>query len=333
MEVRRDCPACGGSGLVDDAPCLECVDELGQEQLLAGELYARDGTPCATCTRSYMSLRQGAGTTLGFDAGGGLALRVCRLGREPPAVEGGDGDLRCDDYLPFASLLPLSADDLDRLQREGSRGFLSDLAQGIRPLPRSPRDLRWYDQGFREGWLPPHRVEVDRLDGGSRVTGAWDQFVVVGVTPAFGDGHTPAVGEAILQVKGQRSYLLVRDADAPSVGAQAQPHGWWVTQVSSGAALPLEHPIEAARSHHPLVLRGGENVLRPHAWRYLTRDGIDQELEGIATESVRAAGQALKRGSSLVAGLCLRRGLRARPDHPELRELEGLLARETPPLG
>ena len=333
MEVRSNCPACDGTGLIDDAPCLECVDELGEEQLLAGELYARDGTPCATCTRSYMSLRQGAGTTLGFHAAGGLALRVCRLGREPLEAEDGIGALRCDDYLPFASLLPLKGDDLDQLQRECSRGFLSDLAQGIRPLPRSTRDLRWYDQGFREGWLPPHRVEVARLDSSSRISGAWDQFLVVGVTPAFGDGHTPAVGEAILQAKGQRSYLLVRDSDAPTVRAQAQPHSWWVTQVSSGAALPLEHPVEAAMGHRPLVLRGGENVLRPHAWSYLDRAGIDRELDGIADESARAARQALKRGSALVASLCLRRGLRARPERAELRELESLVARDAPAVG
>ena len=333
MEVRSNCPACEGTGLVDDAPCLECAEEVGEERLLAAELYAQDGTPCATCTRSYMSLRQGAGTTLGFDAGGGLALRVCRLGREPLEVEDGLGALRCDDYLPFASLVPLQGDDLDQLQRECSRGFLSDLAQGIRPLPRSPRDLRWYDQGFREGWLPPHRVEVARLGSGSRITGAWDQFLVVGVTPAFGDGHTPAVGEAILQAKGQRSYLLVRDPDAPTVRAQAQPHGWWVTQVSSGAALPLQHAVDAAQGRRPLILRGGENVLRPHAWSYLTSDEIDRELDVIAAESVRAARQALKRGSALVAGLCLRRGLRARPEHPELKELETLAARDTPAVG
>lgn len=333
MEARSDCPACGGTGLLDDAPCLECVEELGTEQLIAGELYARDGTPCATCTRSYMSLRQGAGTTLGFDAGGGLALRVCRLGRDPLVAEGGTGELWCDDFQPFASLLPLSADDLDRLQRECSRGFLSDLAQGIRPLPRDPRDLRWYDQGFREGWLPPHRVEVDRLTVGSRISGPWDQFVVVGVTPAFGDGHTPAVGEAILQAKGQRSYLLVRDPDAATVRGAAQPHGWWVTQVSSGAALPLENPIEAAPGHRPLVLRGGENVLRPHAWRYLTPDGVDAELDGIAQESLRAARQALKRGSALVASLCLRRGLRARPQAVDLKALEAELTRDAAAVG
>jgi len=332
VEVRSDCAACGGTGRLDDAPCLECVDELGTEALIAGEIYARDGTLCASCTRSFMSLRQGAGTTLGFDTGGGLALRVCRLGLEPPD-EGSDRPPTCAEYLPFASLLPLSADDLDRLERECSRGFLSDLAQGIRPLPRSPRDLRWYDQGFREGWLPPHRVEVDRLGAGSRIRGAWDQFVVVGVTPAFGDGHTPAVGEAILRTKGQRSYVLVWDPDAPDVRADAQPHGWWAAQVNAGAALPLEDPVEAARHRRPLVLRGGENVLRPHAWRYLSPDAIEAELDAIAAESERAAQQALKRGSALVARLCLRRGLRARPGHAGLVALEARLAQDDGPVG
>ena len=32
---------------------------------LAGELYAKSGTPCATCTCSFMTLGAGAGTAAG----------------------------------------------------------------------------------------------------------------------------------------------------------------------------------------------------------------------------------------------------------------------------
>jgi hypothetical protein len=325
VEVRTGCPICEGTGLVGDEPCLDCNEELGGEAAFASELYAREGSPCATCTRSYMSLKQAAGTTLGFDAGGGLALRVCRLGREPVLSEGGTGESWCDDHRPFATVVPLVGDDLDLLQRECSRGFLGDLAQGVRPLPRSSRDLRWYDRGFREGWLPPHRVEVDGGVGGSRIVGAWEQFVVVGVTPAFGDGHTPAVGEAILQAKDQRSFLLVRDPSAERVSGPAQPHGWWASQVSSGAALPLEHPVEAQRHARVLVLRGGERVLRGHAYRYLPTEAIDAELDRMAAESLASAEAAMRRGQAVVAGLCVRRGLRARADHAGLKSLEARL--------
>ncbi len=325
MEPSTPCPACDGTGLHDGEPCLECNEEVGGAGLrLAAELYAQEGTPCATCSCSYMTLRQSAGTSLGFKSDG-LALRVCRKGREPLVAESGTGELWCDDYTPFSDLVTMDADGLSRMQEECSRGFLADLAQQVRPIPRSTKDLRWYDRGLREGWLPPHRVEVEGSTRDGTLHGPWNQFVVVGVTPAFGDGHTPAVGEAIVQAKDRRSYLLVTNPHSPEVTGPVQTHGWWVTQVSSGAALPLERPVEARQHARPLVLRGGERVLTPGTMKYLDSEDIDAELDAVANESLRSAEGALRRGQSMVAKLCVRKGLRARPQHPQLRDLQGQL--------
>jgi hypothetical protein len=297
----------------------EDFDLEGQER--ASELYAREGTPCASCTCSYMTLRESAGTSLGFAAGAGLTLRVCTKGREPLVAESGTDKLWCEDYSAFATVVPLPPEDLERMQAECSRGFLGDLAQGVRPLPRDARDLRWYDQGFREGWLPPHRIEEDRRSGVRALRGPWEQFTVVGVTPAFGDGHTPAVGRPVLQARDRRSYLLPADVHADDVRGPPQTHAWWVNQVSAGAALPLEHAVPALRDHLPLVLRGGEQILSRHGWRYILRDQIGAELRSLAEESLAAARAALKRHNAVVARLCVRQGLRAAPDHPELRTL------------
>jgi len=303
---------------------VEITDPEG-EQEHAAELYAQDGTPCATCTCSYMTLKQGAGTSLGFSSGGGLALRVCRIGREPLVAEDGTKELWCDDYTGFGTIVPVNADDLTQLQEECSRGFLADLAQGVRPLPRTTDDLRWYDRGFREGWLPPHRVEVGSSSEGEEIRGPWDQFQVIGVTPAFGDGHTPALGDVVLQAKDRRTYLLLLRPDAEQVAGTAQSHAWWVSQVSTGAALPLETPVAARQGARMLVVRGGESVLSGHACRYLDRGEIDAALEQIADEAVRTAHAAMKRGQDPIARLVLRRGLRARPTHPALTSLRDLL--------
>ena len=325
MEPTSPCDACGGTGSIDGEPCLECSEEVGGGALqLAGELYAQEGTPCATCSCSYMTLRQSAGTSLGFRSDG-LALRVCRKGREPMVAEGGTGGLSCDDYTPFSEILSMDADALSRLQEEASRGFLADLAQHVRPIPRTTSDLRWYDRGLREGWLPPHRVEVLGNSRDGVLRGPWDQFLVVGVTPAFGDGHTPAVGESIVQAKDRRSFLLITNPDAPEAAGPVQTHGWWVTQVSAGAALPLETPVEARRGARPLVLRGGERVLTPGTMRYLDPDEIERELDVAAEESLRSAEGALRRKQAVVARLCVRKGLRARPNHAGLRALQGQL--------
>lgn len=269
-----------------------------------------------------MSLKPGPGVELGFDAAAGLTLRVCRIGREPLVAGDGTGDLWCDDYASFAQLIPIPPDDLDQLQAEASRGFLGDLAQGVRPLPRSEGDLRWYDRGLKEGWLPAHRITVS---GGEeeRISGPWEQFLVVGVTPAFGDGHTPALAQTVLQARDRRSYLLLEEPDAEHAAGLPQSHGWWVNQVSSGAALPLEQPLEALQGHRMLVLRGGERVLSSHAYRYLQADDIAAALREQAEEAQRSAEAALRRGNSVVAELCIRRGLRAAPGHAGL---EGLLS-------
>lgn len=301
----------------DDAP-----EPTGLGLELAGELYAQAGTPCASCTRSFMTLKSGAGTAAGFDMGTGLTLRVCRLGREPLAVEGGaGGDLWCDDYSSFNDLVPISADDLDLMQTECSRGFIGDLAQGVRPMPRGNSDLRWYDRGFREGWLPPHRVQSEGRGASRRISGPWDQFQVVGVTPAFGDGHAPAIGEAILQAKDSRTYLIPDAIDAELVRGVPHPHTWWVNQVSAGAALPLERAVQAHRGGVVLVLRGGERILRQHAYHYCSPGKAQQELDGIADDSLRQAQAAVRRGDPVVAALCARRGLKARPGDPDLRAI------------
>ncbi len=292
---------------------------------LAAELYARDGTPCATCTCSFMTLKEGTGTSLGFTAGAGLALRVCRIGREPLVADDGTQELWCDHYTGFAEIVPVPAGDLDKLQAEASRGFLADLAQGIRPLPRTTADLQWYDRGFREGWLPPHRVEVGSATDGEHIRGPWEQFVVVGVTPAFGDGHTPALADVILQAKDRRTYLLGERPDAEQVDGLTQSHAWWVSQVSAGAAIPLEKPVDARRRARMLVVRGGERVLSRHACRYLDRDEVDGALDEIAEEAVRTAHSAMKRGQDPIARLQVQRGLRARPGHAALTGLRELL--------
>ncbi len=286
---------------------------------LAGELYAKEGTPCATCSCSFMTLKSGAGTAAGFAMGTGLTLRVCRIGRDPLVKEdGASEELWCDDYSGFSDLVPIPADDLSTMLEECSRGFVGDLAQGVRPMPRELSDLRWYDRGLREGWLPPHRIETAGRGRGEQITGPWDQFQVVGVTPAFGDGHTPAIGSVVLQAKDRSSYVLPQDISAEQVSGQVQPHTWWVNQVSAGAAIPLDAPIQAHRHGVMLVRRGGERVLRAHAYRYCTKATADTELDNIAGDSLRQARAALKRGDDVVAKLCARRGLKARPKHPEL---------------
>ncbi len=319
--MTSPCPNCGGLGPSDIAPCPDCGEEPESGIEEARELYARDGTPCSTCTCSYLSMKPQAGTSPGFDLGAGLTLRICRIGREPLVAEGGTDELWCSDYAPFASLVPLQGDALEALQEDCSRGFLGDLANGLRPLPRGPQDLRWYDRGLREGWLPPHRVEQSSLQQGTSLQGPWQQFHVVGVTPGFGDGHTPAVGEPILQLRAERTYLLPQDLGSKQVSGTSQGHRWWVSQVSSGAAIPLEAPIAALRNHHLLVLRGGEQVLSPHAYRYLEPGQIEAALDGIAEESLSSARSAANRGNAVVVRICATRGLRARPQHEELRAL------------
>lgn len=291
---------------------------------MAGELYAQDGSPCASCTCSFMSLKPGPGVQLGFAAESGLTLRVCRLGRDPLVAEGGTAELWCEDYSSFTKIIPLPPDELSTMQAEASRGFLGDLAQGVRPMPRSLDDLRWYDRGLKEGWLPPHRITVDAGEE-ELIRGPWEQFLVIGSTPAFGDGHTPAVAQTVLQAKDRRAYLLLEREDDSEVSGLPQSHSWWVNQVSSGAAIPLEHPTTAKRGHRLLVLRGGETVLTSHAYRYLSQPAVRAELEELADSSRRSAEAALRRGNSLVADLCIRRGLRAVPDHPGLKALQGSL--------
>lgn len=292
----------------------------------ADELYAREGTPCATCTCSYMALREGAGRSLGFRAPGGLTLRVCTKGREPLEAEEGTDELWCPDYRPFADRIPLPGDDLQQLQDECSRGFLGDLAQGQRPLPRSTKDLRWYDRGLREGWLPPHRIEEEALGDGAALRGPWEQFTVVGTTPAYQDGHTPALAKVVLQAKDRRSYLLLTAPDAEQVRGTEQSHTWWVNQVSSGAAKPLAAAIPAARGHRMLVLRGGEQALQAHAYKYLPRDAIDAERRRLADEAHATAQAALRRKNPVVAAILAKQGLRAWPDHSELQALLTALA-------
>lgn len=289
---------------------------------LAAELYTKPGSPCATCSCSYMSLGTSPGVAAGFSLGAGLTLRVCRVGRDPLVAEDGATEsLWCEDYSSFSELVPIPADDLDTMLAECSRGFIGDLAQGIRPMPREPSDMRWYDRGFREGWLPPHRIESAGRGSTEKLKGPWEQFQVVGVTPAFGDGHTPAIGSAVLQARDRGTYVLPDDVTAEVISGAAHPHTWWVNQVSAGAAVPLDAPIQAHRGGVLLVKRGGERVLRPHAFRYCTRATAEGELDGIADESLRQARAALDRGDSVVAVLCARRGLKARPRHAALRAL------------
>lgn len=295
---------------------------------MAGELYAQDGSPCASCTCSFMSLKPGPGVQLGFAAESGLTLRVCRIGRDPVVADDGTAKLWCEDYSSFTKIIPLPAAELSTMQEEASRGFLGDLAQGVRPMPRSLDDLRWYDRGLKEGWLPPHRISIDEGED-ELIRGPWEQFFVVGSTPAFGDGHTPAVAQTVLQAKDRRTYLLLEREDDGEVSGLPQSHGWWVNQVSSGAAIPLEHPTPAKRGHRLLVLRGGETVLTAHAYRYLSPAGVRAALEDLADSSQRSAEAALRRGNALVADLCIRRGLRALPDHPGLMALQGSLQEDT----
>ncbi len=284
----------------------------------AAELYSREGTPCATCTCSYMTLRQGAGTSLGFRADGGLTLRVCKKGHEPLVAAEGTDELWCADFRPFAEIVPLPGDDIQRMQEECTRGFVGDLAQGVRPLPRNGQDLRWYDRGLREGWLPPHRIQESGLGSGASLHGPWEQFVVVGATPAWQDGHTPALAQSVLQARDRRSYLLLLHPDAEEVRGHEQSHGWWVNQVSSGAAKPLSTGIAAQRGHRLLVLRGGEQTLAAHAYRYLPRTDVDAELHRLADEALSTAQAALRRKNPVVARILARQGLRAAADHPGL---------------
>ena len=277
-----------------------------------------------------MNLKPGPGVQLGFAAEAGLTLRVCRVGREPLVAESGTQELWCDDYSGFSKIVPLAAEDLDQMQREASRGFLGDLAQGVRPIPRAAGDLPWYDRGFKEGWLPAHRIAVEEGEQAA-IRGPWEQFVVVGVTPAYGDGHTPAIAQTVLQAKDRRTYLLLEDIDQEEVSGIPQSHGWWVNQVSSGAALPLEHPIPAKVAHQFLVLRGGEQVLPSHTYCYDGRQQVRSELQRQAEAAQKTAEAALRRGNSVVAELCIRKGLRAVPDHPGLTQLLDGLVEATAP--
>lgn len=274
-----------------------------------------------------MSLKPGKGVQLGFAAESGLTLRVCRVGRDPLIADGGTETLWCPDYASFSDLIPLPADDLSQLQAEASRGFVGDLAQGIRPMPRTHDDLRWYDRGLNEGWLPAHRVRVDE-DQEKLIRGPWEQFHVVGATPAYGDGHTPAIAQTILQAKDRRTYLLLENIDEAEVVGVPQSHGWWVNQVSSGAALPLEHPVDALAGYQLLVLRGGERVLAAGACRYLSRDALAQALKDEAKSALLSAEGALRRNNPIVAGFCVSRGLRAMSDHPGLLALREKLGSE-----
>ena len=299
------------------------IDDESPVGGVAGELYTQEGSPCATCTCSFMTMRGGAGTATGFDVGAGLTLRVCRVGLAPVIADLGTDRLWCDHYEGFAEKIPIPPDDLQMLEQECSRGFLGDLAQGVRPVPRQVKDLKWYDRGFREGWLPPHRIEEEaRREGDeAHIRGPWDQFVVVGTTPAYGDGHTPAKARCVLQAKDRRSYLLSPAPSKDEVSGQPRPHTWWVGQVAAGAAVPLETPILARRDHGMLVLRGGDNVLDPHSYRYAPDADLETELDAIADGQLATARSAMRRGNTVVAKLCVRKGLRARPDHPELRVL------------
>jgi hypothetical protein len=296
---------------------------LNEEPKEASELYTREGSPCATCTCSFMTMRGGAGTATGFDVGPGLTLRVCRVGLDPVIAEEGTDQLWCDHYAGFSERIPIPPDDLEQLQSECSRGFLGDLAQGIRPVPRQVADLPWYDRGFRQGWLPPHRIEEEpqREGDAPRIRGPWDQFVVVGTTPAYGDGHTPSRARCVLQAKDRRSYLLSSAVEKDQVSGTPRPHTWWVGQVAAGAAIPLDSPIGARQHHVMLVLRGGDTVLEPYAYTYAPDAEIEAALDTIADDQLAAARTALKYDNSVVAGLCIKKGLKARPDHPELRAL------------
>ncbi len=290
----------------------------------AAELYTREGSPCATCSCSFMTMRGGAGVAPGFEVGAGLTLRVCRVGLDPVIADEGTDRLWCDHYKGFSELVPMSPDDLEAMQTECSRGFLGDLAQGIRPVPRQVADLPWYDRGFREGWLPPHRIEEEppREGDAPHIRGPWDQFVVVGATPAYGDGHTPARARCVLQAKDRRSYLLSPAPDREQVAGTPKAHTWWVGQVAAGAAVPLEAPIAAKRHHAMLILRGGDRVLEPHAYAYAPDADLEAELDRIADGQLAAARAALKHDNPVVADLCIRKGLKARPDHAGLRGLQ-----------
>jgi len=271
-----------------------------------------------------MNLKPGPGVQLGFAAEAGLTLRVCRVGREPLIAEDGTQELWCEDYSGFSEIVPLPPEDLDRMQKEASRGFLGDLAQGLRPMPRSTDDLRWYDRGLTEGWLPAHRISMQG-DEEETIQGPWEQFLVVGVTPAYGDGHTPAIAQVILQAKDRRAYLLLEDESSGEVRGAPQSHSWWVNQVSSGAALPLERPINAEQGHRCLVLRGGERVLSAHTYRYGSPSEIQEERQQQADAAQRTAEAALRRGNTVVAELCISKGLRALPSHPGLAALRSRL--------
>ena len=307
---------------------FDILDESPLEDEQAAELYTRPGSPCATCTCSFMTMRGGAGTATGFDVGAGLTLRVCRVGLDPVIANEGTDTLWCDHYSGFSEKVPIPPDDLQQLQDECSRGFLGDLAQGIRPVPRQVTDLKWYDRGFREGWLPPHRIEEEpRKEGDAPVIrGPWDQFVVVGTTPAYGDGHTPARARCVLQAKDRRTYLLGPAASREMVSGTPKPHTWWVSQVASGAAIPLEHPVSAKRHHEMLILRGGDRVLEPHAYTYAPHSELEAKLDAMAEGQLTAARSALKHDNAVVASLCVRKGLKARPAHPGLKELQESLA-------
>ncbi len=174
---------------------------------------------------------------------------------------------------------------------------------------------------MREGWLPPHRIEESGLGSGSTLRGPWEQFVIVGTTPAYQDGHTPAVAKVVLQARDRRSYLLLTAPDAADVRGPEQPHGWWVNQVSSGAAQPLARGLPAKRGHRLLVLRGGEQALQSHAFKYLPADQVDVERRRLADEAFATARAALKRNNAVVARILARQGLRAWPEHRELNEL------------
>ena len=128
--------------------------------------------------------------------------------------------------------------------------------------------------------------------------------------------HEPI--DLVLQARDRRSYLLLTAPDAIEVRGREQSHGWWVNQVSSGAAKPLATGIQARPGHRLLVLRGGEEALAAYAYRYLPADEVEPEQQRLAEEALTTARAALRRKNAVVARILTRQGLRAWPAPPSL---------------